>query len=88
MYASPFFAQSTNSIPSLNVAFAVDNNGQGVVEWQGSVQGGLEWVTDVRTGRCDVEMSFEGRQAGEEAVSGAMSGMICGFTIQRSFSIG
>lgn len=77
-----------NGAPDMNLAFSVDNDGEGVVEWGGSVEGGLEWITDGRMGSCEVDLSFEGRQVGEDAVSGALSGMMCGFQIARSFSIG
>jgi hypothetical protein len=74
--------------PSLSAAFAVENNGQGVVEWGGSVQGSVDWVTDGREGSCSVAVEFSGRQEGEASVSGDFEGTVCGFTLSRSFSIG
>ena len=45
-------------------------------------------MTGDRTGSCDVELEFSGRKQGEDAVSGELAGMLCGFQISRAFSIG
>lgn len=74
--------------PALELGFMVVNNGQGVVEWGGSVEGGVTWVTGDRTGDCDANLEFSGRQEGEQSVSGEISGTLCGFEVSRSFSIG
>jgi len=74
--------------PNMSVALSVANNGQGVVEWGGSVQGAFDWVNDGREGGCEVALEFGGRQEGEGAVAGELAGMVCGFQISRLFSIG
>jgi hypothetical protein len=74
--------------PSLTLEFQVDNDGQGAVEWGGSVQGAVAWVTDDRSGTCAASFEFSGHQSGAESVSGAMSGTLCGHGIEQQFSIG
>jgi hypothetical protein len=75
--------------PSMNVAFEVNNNGQGLVEWQGSIQGIIDWETDGREGSCSIEMEFDGtQQVGTAAAAASMVGTACGFNIDQSVSIG
>jgi hypothetical protein len=74
--------------PSLTLAFQVENDGQGAVEWQGSVQGAVTWSADDRSGTCAASFEFSGQQSGAESVSGAMAGTLCGHSIQQQFSIG
>ena len=74
--------------PSMNVAFTVENNGLGVVEWAGSAQGSIDWMTDGREGTCAVQMEFDGRQEGEAALAAEMLGTVCGFSISQAVSIG
>lgn len=74
--------------PSMNVAFTVQNNGQGVVEWAGSIQGVIDWQTDGREGSCSVAMEFAGRdEQGAQSVA-SMVGSACGFSIDQTMSIG
>lgn len=74
--------------PSMNVAFAVDNDGQGVVEWGGSIQGAIDWETGGRTGTCSIQMEFTGRDAAGATMTASMIGTVCGFSINQSLSIG
>lgn len=74
--------------PSLGVELFVESNGLGVVEWSGSIQGAVDWVTDGREGTCTVALEFGGFQEGDAAVSAELAGTVCGFTISQSVSIG
>jgi hypothetical protein len=77
-----------NGSPGLTVEFLVDNDGQGVVEWSGSVQGAVAWAADDRSGTCTASFEFSGHQAGADSASGSMAGTLCGHSIQHQFSIG
>jgi hypothetical protein len=74
--------------PSMNVAFSVDNDGQGVVEWGGSVQGIIDWETDGREGSCSVQLEFAGRTELDVSATASMNGTVCGFSIDHSMSLG
>ena len=74
--------------PDITLQFTVVNNGEGVVEWGGSLEGAIRWVTENRTGTCEANFEFSGRQEGETSVSAGLSGTICGHSIVREFSIG
>jgi len=74
--------------PDMSVAFSVDNDGMGVVEWGGSIQGTIDWETEGREGSCTVQMEFSGRDATDSAMTASMSGTVCGFSISQSLSIG
>ena len=59
------------------------------MEWQGSIQGIIDWETDGREGTCSVEMEFDGTQeVGTAAAAASMVGTVCGFNIDQSVSIG
>lgn len=74
--------------PSMNAAFTVNNNGQGVVEWAGSVEGSIDWQSSGIEGNCSVAMEFSGRdEAGASSVA-QLVGTVCGFSIDQSMSIG
>jgi hypothetical protein len=74
--------------PDMSAAFTVENDGQGVVEWAGSIQGSIDWETDSREGSCTVTMEFSGRtQAGATAAANLV-GSVCGFAIEQAISIG
>jgi hypothetical protein len=74
--------------PSLTLDFAVENNGQGVTEWGGTVSGAVAWVNDGRTGTCTVALEFGGRQEGDAALDAVFGGAVCGFQVQQELSIG
>jgi hypothetical protein len=74
--------------PSLTLDFVVENNGQGVTEWGGSVTGAVEWVNEGRTGTCTVALEFSGRQEGADALDALFGGAVCGFHVQQELSIG
>ena len=77
--------------PSLAAAFSLENNGEGVVEWGGSIEGTVDWASGDREGTCSVDLEFGGRlahNAEEESIAGDLEGSICGVTLLREFSIG
>lgn len=74
--------------PSMNFAFTVENDGRGVVEWAGSVQGAIDWESEGREGSCSVQMEFAGRDEEGATASAQLMGTICGHTVSRSMSIG
>ncbi len=74
--------------PSMNVAFTVENDGEGVVEWAGSVQGTIDWETDGFEGSCAVQMEFAGREEADVSAEAELMGSVCGFDIDQSISIG
>ena len=74
--------------PSLTLSFTADNNGQGLVSWSGTLQGSVHWVTDGRQNTCELALEFGGSQEGETAISGELSGTVCGFQVAQSFSVG
>ena len=74
--------------PSLGVDFIVENDGEGGVDWNGSIEGAVDWVTDGREGTCTVMLEFSGHAEGNTAASAQMAGSVCGFGIEQSVSIG
>ena len=74
--------------PSMNAAFTVENDGQGLVEWAGSIQGIVDWETDGREGSCSVAIEFTGRTATGASAAAELLGTVCGFNINHSASIG
>lgn len=72
----------------MSAAFSVVNNGQGVVEWSGSVQGGIRWETDGRGGTCEVGVEFSGRQEGDASATVNIGGLVCGLSVQQSLTVG
>jgi len=74
--------------PTMNAAFTVETNGQGVIEWAGSIEGSIDWESDGREGSCSIDMAFSGRdEAGASSVADLV-GTVCGFSIEQSMSIG
>jgi hypothetical protein len=74
--------------PDMSAAFTVENDGQGVVEWAGSIQGSIDWETDGREGSCAVTMEFSGRTQAGAAAAASLAGSVCGHAIDQSISIG
>lgn len=74
--------------PSMALDLLVENNGQGVVEWGGSVTGAIDWATDGRMGTCEVALEFSARVEGDTAFDAEMAGAVCGFNVSRSLTVG
>jgi len=74
--------------PSMNAAFTVENNGQGVVEWAGSIEGTIDWESDGFEGSCSVALEFAGRDETGASSAAELFGTVCGFSIDQSMSIG
>ena len=74
--------------PNLSVAFSVDNDGAGVSEWGGSIQGTIDWQTDGREGSCTIAVEFSGRQEGEANVTANVGGTVCNMSVQHSLTVG
>ena len=68
--------------------FVVENDGQGLVEWVGSVTGMIDWQTDGKEGTCEIAYEFSGELVGEESFSGSAAGTVCGVQVSESFQIG
>lgn len=73
--------------PDMNAAFTVENDGRGMIEWAGSMEGGLEWESEGRRGRCSINMQFSGSDQQGAVAAAQLSGTVCGHTISRSMSI-
>ena len=74
--------------PNMVLDFTVANNGQGVVEWGGYVEGAIEWVTEGRTGTCELDLEFSGREEGDAAMAADLAGSVCGFQVVHELDIG
>lgn len=74
--------------PDLTLDLLVGSNGQGVVEWGGSVVGAVAWVSDGREGTCEVSLEFSARVEAETSVDAEMAGVVCGFEISRTLTVG
>lgn len=74
--------------PGLELDLLVATNGQGVVEWGGSVVGAVEWETDGRGNTCEVALEFEARVEAQESFDAALAGVVCGFEVSRSLTVG
>lgn len=74
--------------PDMSLEFLVEHNAEGVVEWDGMVEGAIRWETDGRQNTCEVAIEFGGRAVAEQSVAGELVGTICGHSVQRAFSIG
>lgn len=61
---------------------------EGVVSWDGSIEGAIDWVTDGREGTCVVDYTFEGTATPEQSASASVTGSVCGFTVSHSFTVG
>lgn len=60
----------------------------GVVFWDGTIEGAIDWSTDGREGTCVVDYSFEGMATPEQSASASVVGSVCGFTVSQSFTVG
>ena len=74
--------------PSMNAAFTVDTNGQGVVEWAGSIEGIIDWESAGMEGTCSVDLAFSGRSEADVSAAADLLGTVCGFSIEQSLTIG
>jgi len=74
--------------PSLTLDLVVATDGEGVVEWEGSVVGAVSWVTDGRRGTCEVALEFGARAEGSEAFDAEVDGVVCGFNVARTLRVG
>ena len=74
--------------PNMVLDFTVTNDGQGVIEWAGQVDGAIEWETDGRAGTCQVTLDFGGSQAGAAALAADLSGTVCGFEVDHQLTVG
>jgi hypothetical protein len=74
--------------PSLTLDLVVASNGQGVVEWDGSIVGAVSWVTDGREGVCEVALEFGARAEGTASFVAELAGQVCGFQVSRMLTVG
>jgi len=74
--------------PSLTLDLLVATDGVGVVEWEGSVVGAVAWVTDGREGTCEVALEFGARREGSASFDAELAGVVCGFNVTRTLTVG
>jgi len=74
--------------PGLELDLVVATNGLGVVEWAGAVTGTVDWETDGREGTCEVALEFDARLEEGVSLDASMAGVVCGFEVSRSLSVG
>lgn len=77
-----------NGNPNMSVAFSVDVDVEGTVEWGGSIQGNIEWMTGSNVGTCSVNLEFAGTAQGSGATAAEMTGTVCNHSINHTFSVG
>lgn len=74
--------------PAMVLDFTVSNDGQGVIDWEGSVAGGIRWATDDRMGTCEVALAFSGHQEGDAGLAADVAGTVCGFEVLEELTVG
>ena len=74
--------------PSVTLHLVAENDGQGNVTLEGSLDGAVAWAAEGRDGGvCDVDITFDGAISAE-SVSFAVHGSICRHSIDASAVVG
>lgn len=76
--------------PSVTAHFVAENDGQGNVVLEGSLEGRVEWRAEGREGGvCEVDLQIAGAiSQSAETIEFEASGVVCRFSIQASASVG
>jgi hypothetical protein len=74
--------------PALELDLLVATDGLGVVEWGGSVVGAVDFETEGREGTCEVALEFDARLEAQESLDANLVGVVCGFQVSRSVTVG
>lgn len=74
--------------PGLTLDLVVASNGQGVVEWGGTVSGAVTWQNDGREGTCEVSLEFSARHEAGVSFDADLAGVVCGFDVARTLNVG
>lgn len=76
-----------NGNPDLSLDMSVELVGE-TIDWDGSIEGAVDWAVDGREGTCVVDYAFVGTVTLQQAVTATVTGSVCGFTVSQSFSVG
>jgi len=76
-----------NGNPDLSLDMTVELVGE-TIDWDGSVDGAVDWMVDGREGTCVVDYQFSGAATLEQSVTANVTGTVCGFTVSQSFTVG
>lgn len=74
--------------PALELSFMVTSDGDGLVEWDGAIEGAVDWMSGDREGMCTVDLEFSGSREGDAAVNATLTGSICNRQITKTLLIG
>lgn len=74
--------------PGIEADFVVENDGQGLIEWGGSVVGTVDWQTDGREGTCQIAWEFSGSFNSDQSFDVMAAGTVCGVEVNREFRLG
>ncbi len=72
--------------PNLGFNFLVSTEGESVT-WDGTVAGTLDWVHDGNSGSCGISYEFSGTAQAGQSIGGSVEGTVCGYQIDREFSL-
>jgi hypothetical protein len=79
-----------NGAPSVTLHLVAENDGQGNVDLEGILEGRVEWSAEGRDGGvCEMDLELAGAVSqSAQTVQFEVAGVICGFTVDASASLG
>lgn len=68
--------------PRVEAEVVAVHDGSGFVRWGGAAAGQIDWTASARRGSCEMDVRFEGEASGLGRTVAAITGSMCGHTIE------
>jgi hypothetical protein len=74
--------------PALSLDLVIERDGEGELNWAGTIGGAVDWATEEREGRCTVALAFAGLVSDvENAIEISVEGSVCQRAVELSWSL-
>ena len=82
------FAATLFGDPNITVVFEISTEGDGVIDIEGSMTGGIGALTEGRVAECALDVSFTGSESAEAGTTFDIQGEMCGRPVSTSVGSG